>query len=89
MTGYSLVITNSAHRKIKRLDRPVRERITKALRRLADTWPQSTGVVRLVNITPPEYRLRVGDWRVRFRVDTTAKVLVVLRVSPRAKAYER
>jgi mRNA-degrading endonuclease RelE of RelBE toxin-antitoxin system len=36
---------------------------------------------------PPEYRLRVGPWRVRFRVDRKAGALVVLRVLPRGKAY--
>ncbi len=89
MTGYGLVVTKSARREIKRLDRPVQERVAKALRRLVDTWPQSASVVRLTDIEPLEYRLRVGEWRVRFRVDTAGKLLTVVRVLPRGKAYER
>jgi mRNA interferase RelE/StbE len=34
-----------------------------------------------------EWRLRVGDWRVRFDRDDEARVIVVLRVLPRGRAY--
>ncbi len=36
-----------------------------------------------------ELRLRVGDWRVRLRLDAQAEVVVVLRVLPRGRAYDR
>ena len=36
-----------------------------------------------------ELRLRVGDWRVRFRRDTAQRQLVILRVLPRGRAYDR
>jgi mRNA interferase RelE/StbE len=34
-----------------------------------------------------EWRLRVGDWRVLFRRDPAARVILVLRVLPRGRAY--
>jgi mRNA-degrading endonuclease RelE of RelBE toxin-antitoxin system len=37
----------------------------------------------------PEYRIRVGDWRVRFALDTEAHLIVVQRVLPRGRAYDR
>ena len=36
-----------------------------------------------------EHRLRVGDWRVRFRREVGARQIVILRVLPRGRAYER
>jgi mRNA-degrading endonuclease RelE of RelBE toxin-antitoxin system len=36
-----------------------------------------------------EWRLRVGDWRVRFAFDDQQRVIVVLRVLPRGRAYDR
>jgi mRNA-degrading endonuclease RelE of RelBE toxin-antitoxin system len=36
-----------------------------------------------------EWRLRVGDWRVRFTFDDEQRVIVVLRVLPRGRAYRR
>lgn len=32
-------------------------------------------------------RLRVGDWRVLYRVDVAAAELTILRVLPRGRAY--
>ncbi|MBI4582246.1 MAG: type II toxin-antitoxin system RelE/ParE family toxin [Planctomycetes bacterium] len=34
-----------------------------------------------------EWRLRVGDWRVRLGLDTAARTIVVLHVLPRGSAY--
>jgi len=42
-------------------------------------------VKRLQGIDPPEFRLRVGDWRVRFLSD--GATLTVLRVRNRREAY--
>ncbi|MDQ2759027.1 MAG: hypothetical protein M3Y17_00960 [Actinomycetota bacterium] len=36
-----------------------------------------------------ELRVRVGDWRVRFTRDIEAKLIVVQRVLPRGRAYDR
>ena len=68
-----------------RLDPPVQERIIQAVERSAKTT--HGGVIRLQNVRPPEWRLRVGSWRVRFRRDRQQKRLEVLRVLPRDKAY--
>lgn len=43
-------------------------------------------VVRLAGVEPAEYRLRVGDWRIRFTRDDERR-LQVLRVLHRGKAY--
>lgn len=37
----------------------------------------------------PQWRLRVGGWRVRFSFDEERRVIVVLRVLPRGRAYDR
>src|ERR1044071_6953668 len=50
---------------------------------------QRGDVVRLTDVEPPEFRLRVGDWRVRFRIDRAAATLILLRVLPRDQAYRR
>jgi len=42
-------------------------------------------VKKLQGINPPEYRLRAGDWRVRFQLD--AETVRVLRVRNRKEAY--
>ncbi len=87
--SWTCEVTPAARRDIKRLDKQAQRRIADALERLAETHPQSANVIKLQDVAPPEYRLRVGEWRVRFRTDTAARVIMVLRVLTRGKAYER
>jgi mRNA interferase RelE/StbE len=83
--GWSLQVAPPARRDLKRLDPPVQRRILDVLDRfLAD--PRS-GDIRKLNSM--QWRLRIGDWRVRFSFDDENQVIVVLRVLPRARAYER
>lgn len=72
-----------ARRELERLPRDAQERIVRALRALADG--ARGDVVKLAGIEPPEWRLRVGAYRVRFR--RGAEGLDVLRVADRRDAY--
>jgi mRNA-degrading endonuclease RelE of RelBE toxin-antitoxin system len=72
-------------RDLSRLDSQTQERVIAAVERLAATGHGD--VVRLAGIQPPEWRLRVGKWRVRFRRNERERILDVLRVLPRDKAY--
>ncbi len=83
--GYRLEFSRAAIRDLKRLDRPVRERVVVALERLVAA--QTVGDVRALTGVPGEFRLRVSDWRVRYELDTDAEVLTVARVLPRGRAY--
>lgn len=69
----------------ERLDRKTSRRVLVALERLTETGHGD--VTKLTDVNPPEYRLRVGDWRVRYSLDPAARVLTVLRVLPRGEAY--
>ena len=53
--------TRPAIRDLRRLDHQVAERVRAAVRELAET--EQGDVRRLQQIRPPEWRLRVGDWR--------------------------
>lgn len=74
-----------ARRDLKRLDPPVQRRVVDAVKHLAQTGEGD--VVRLTNVSPPEYRLRVGKWRVRFARDDENRLIHVLRVRLRDQAY--
>lgn len=70
---------------MRRLDRPVQQRIIEGLDRLVGD-PPAGDVVRLAG-PDDEWRLRVGDWRVRFTRDSSKRTVIVLRVLPRGRAY--
>lgn len=83
-TASGWVFTARARRDFRRLDPPIQRRITDALDRLVADPP--VGDVAKLAGTEDEWRLRVGDWRVRFTRVSTGTVYV-LRVLPRGRAY--
>ena len=79
-----LVFEDRAKGDLTKLDRATQVRIAAAIQRLAAV--DEGKVKRLQGIDPPEYRLRVGDWRVRFsRPDT--ETVRINRVLHRKDAY--
>lgn len=75
-----------AERDLRRLDPPTCRRVLAAIDRLVARDP-SVDLRRLSD--SDEWRLRVGDWRVRVRLDFDARTVTVVRVLPRGRAYER
>jgi mRNA-degrading endonuclease RelE of RelBE toxin-antitoxin system len=74
-----------ALKELARLDRGEQHRVRQAVEAFAS---ESKGdVLRLQNITPPEYRLRIGKWRVRFRLDHDRRIMQILHVLRRDEAY--
>ena len=69
-----------------RLQDRERRRIVGALERFAET--RHGDVAKLRGIDPPEYRLRVGEYRVRFRYGAAGE-LELLRVGHRRDVYRR
>ena len=65
------------------LDKGIARRVKLAVESFAET--RAGNVKKLQGIEPPEYRLRVGDWRVRFHQDDA--IIRVLRVLNRREAY--
>jgi mRNA interferase RelE/StbE len=76
--------TPAAERDLRRLDFQVRERIRQAVYRFADS---GHGDVVKVQGVAREWRLRVGDWRIRFTEDSPGQTIIILRVRPRGEAY--
>jgi mRNA interferase RelE/StbE len=78
--------TRRGRKDLDRVDPPVRRRVYEALRRLAanDAMIEER---RLAD--SDEWRIRVGDWRVRFTRDLDERLIVVQRVLPRGRVYDR
>jgi mRNA interferase RelE/StbE len=75
--------TEPALEDLAALDKSIARRMKRAIERFAETG--AGNVKKLQGINPPEYRLRVGDWRVRFQLDD--ETVRVLRVRNRKEAY--
>ena len=78
-----IVWTEQAKADVRRIDRETAMRILTALDRFARTGEGD--VNRLEDIEPPEFRLRVGDYRLRFH--DHGHTLYVTAVKHRREVY--
>ena len=79
---YSIEIKPTAIKDLNSLDRKEALRITEKIKALENDL--SGNVKKLTNFTP-EYRLRVGDYRVLFGIE--GQNVIVYRIKHRKEAY--
>ena len=83
--AWRVALSLCAERDIRRLSPQDQVRIARALDALAE-FPKE-GDLRKLRGSRDDWRLRVGDLSLRFRLDTQDRTVVVLRVQPRDRAY--
>lgn len=83
---WGLDFTPQARRDLRRLDPQIAKRVLTSIDRLL-AQDASLEVRRITGSS--ERRIRVGDWRVRFDFDNEAHMIIVTRVLPRGRAYDR
>lgn len=77
-------LDREAEKVLKRLMPETRERVLKALERLRNN-PFPPGIEKLK--TTNEWRLRVGDYRIVYRVDEKRRVVEVSEIGHRRDVY--
>ncbi len=81
---HSLQILPSAVRDLDALDPTVLRRLRPKLERLRED-PRPHGCIKLT--ADGGYRIRVGDYRILYRVADSARVVFVYRIKHRREAY--
>lgn len=84
MSPYTLSTTRGAQRGIGRIPANQRERMRDAIRRLASE-PRPAGCRKLKG--REGWRIRVGDYRVIYRVDDEAREVLVVDIGHRKDVY--
>lgn len=85
MPSYEIQWKQSAERDLRSIDRQQIPRIIKTIESLAVN-PFPTQCIKLQG-TERLYRIRVGDYRVIYQVDTETKIVVIYYIHHRKKAY--
>jgi mRNA interferase RelE/StbE len=80
---YTVGLKPRATKDLRRLQKQDARRVADALERLADDL---SGDVKRLTSFSPEYRLRVGQYRVLFEIENE-KAIAVYRVVHRREAY--
>jgi mRNA interferase RelE/StbE len=83
--SYTVEFTRPALREFKALERSARRRIATHIDELAED-PFPPGCKRLKG-EPDHYRIRVGDYRVIYRVERSRVTIVVVKIGHRREVY--
>ncbi|WP_026929139.1 type II toxin-antitoxin system RelE family toxin [Glycomyces tenuis] len=83
---YRVVFTDEADKQLKKLDKAVRRRILLAIAKL-EGEPRPTGVKKLKG-SSDRWRVRVGDWRIVYKIEDGQLVVLVVAVGHRSKVYK-
>ena len=83
--NYVIKIPKSAQKQIDNLPNTLKDRILEKIKAL-ETEPRPSGIVKLKN-SESEYRLRVGDYRVRYEIDDAKQTILILQCKHRREVY--
>jgi mRNA interferase RelE/StbE len=84
-TPYTLYVTKSARKDLLKLDPKTARRLAPVIDALARE-PRPHGCLS-VRSEPGVWRIRVGDWRIGYRIDDAAREVTVIRVGHRSEFY--
>ncbi len=79
---YDIYFLDEARASLKRLSPEVSRRVVKKIERMRNDL---AGDVKRLKDFVPNYRLRVGDWRVLFEIEPNA--IIVHEIKHRSEAY--
>lgn len=84
--SYRIEVDNHARRELLMLDRKQSERVAVAIDELL-TDPRHAGAKKLKGRLADMWRVRVGSFRVVYRIDDSEESVRILRVADRKDAY--
>ena len=81
------MITKEATRRLRRMPNNAERTVTAKIQALAtDPFAPNSNVTALKVIDG--FRLRVGDWRVLYTLDTQARTMTIVAIMPRGGAHQ-
>ncbi|MCH7471513.1 type II toxin-antitoxin system RelE/ParE family toxin [bacterium] len=82
--SYEVIIDPAAQRVIRKLTPALQERMESVIPVLEEN-PRPPGCLKLTDC--PEWRIRVGKYRVLYLIDDEARIVVITDVGPRGSIY--
>jgi mRNA interferase RelE/StbE len=86
LSSYTISLSSSARRELRRLDRQVISRIGRAID-LLTTNPRPPGGIK-VKTKEGLWRIRVGDWRIGYEIDDVASIVTIITIGHRREFYD-
>jgi mRNA interferase RelE/StbE len=84
---YEVLLTRDAQKFYQSADAPLVRRLNRCFDQLRHNPYEHPNIKRLKGSLAGHWRYRVGDWRVVYRVDEDERVITVVLIVHRSKAY--
>ena len=84
--NYEIIVPKPVQKQLKQLKPTIYPKIIEKISRLADE-PRPVGAKKLTGMES-EYRIRIGNYRVRYEIDDKAQLIVILSCRHRRDAYK-
>lgn len=81
---YRVLYTEEAALRIRKLDGSIKERIRKAIARIAEHPELGKHLTGLLN---DRWSYRVGDWRILYKVKKAEILILILTIGHRSEVY--
>jgi len=85
--SYMIVISKSVQKQIDNLPNDVAPRVIEKIQNLASE-PRPDGIVKLKG-SDNEYRIRIGDYRVRYEINDESQLVQILQCKHRKDVYKK
>ena len=85
MAEYSVTFARSARKELQALDSTIATRVLRRLEVLSIS-PRPIGVIKIEG-ADDLWRLRIGDWRVIYRISDREKLVDIIAIRHRKDAY--
>lgn len=84
---YTIITPKAVRKQLDALSDDVYNRIAKKIEQLAED-PRPDGVVKMKG-SDNEYRIRIGDYRVRYEIDDKELIILLLQCKHRKDVYRK
>jgi mRNA interferase RelE/StbE len=84
---YTIIVTKSIQKELDNLPDRLKERVYDKITQLSDN-PRPDGVTKLKGYEN-EYRVRIGDYRVRYEIVDKDKTILLLQCKHRREVYKK
>ena len=86
--NYKVQFTKVALKYFEKLDRRIQKRVAKIVEALKNNPYVVPNIKPVEGIPYEQYRIRVGNLRIVFRVDNQKLLIVIVRIGPRGDIYK-
>ena len=83
---YKVLISKHASKFLLSLPKKDQEKINEKIKQLSLN-PRIEGVIKLTNVNPDTYRIRQGDYRIRFHIIDQELIVSVIEIEHRKNIY--